>query len=47
MIEYMAVIEEMGGEISSPWLASIEEVKEWAYVLGFKKGMIFQRKKGG
>lgn len=44
MSEFMAVIEEMGGEISSPWFTSKSDLMEWARVLGFKSGMIFERK---
>jgi hypothetical protein len=43
MYQYMAVVQEMGGEISSDWLSSKEDVLEWARVLGFKSGMIFAR----
>lgn len=43
MIQYMAVIEEMGGEISSPWFSSREDLFHWAHVLGFKSGMLFER----
>lgn len=43
MIEYMAVIEEMGGEISSPWFRSRQDLFEWARVLGFKSGLLFER----
>jgi hypothetical protein len=43
MFEYMGVIEEMGGQISSDWLPSKEDVLEWARVLGFRSGMIFAR----
>lgn len=45
MFEYMGVVEEMGGQISSDWLASQADVLEWARVLGFNSGMIFSREK--